>query len=496
MKNKIITHSFGALTVNQFFGFVSIPCRFVCCCIVFFCGFVPNQLAANNIIIASSAELKTSLDIVKPGDILTFKNGSWRDAQIIIGKGGEPGKPVKIQAESPGGAIFSGSSFLELNAPYVTVDGLLFQKGALKKGSVIQFNSHHAIVQNTAIIDYNPASFETKYYWVFFSGVSNLIDRCYFKGKSNMQPLVGNAGQSSRYNTVTRSFFKDVPYNDANGREIFRIWGYGNSEELGEDGAYFTISSNLFDHADGEGAEIISLKSNHNLVLRNTIIATRGCINIRSGNYNTIRENIVLGQGLNGAFGVRMAGQNHVVQDNYISGCTYGFELTTGEFIDEDLTGKYVPLPRAGTPLGRVPHYSQIKNLTLTGNVVVGSHRQDLQIGGSYKSSWPQRQLVLIPEGCLIESNRFVRPKGGASVVGAIPDTNPPVNRFSFKPNRYAGNLLIGGDNGFAPALDGFKQQPVPGDWSEQQELMNFKVLTPAEVGPDWLNEKSSHSHL
>ena len=322
---------------------------------------------------------------------------------------------------------------------------------------------------------------------MFFNGDNNLVDRCYFNGKNHMKPLIGNSEKSSRHNGVTHSFFKDIPYNSANGREIFRIWGYGRNEDVSDDGAFFTIEGNLFDHADGEGEEIISLKSNHNLVRRNTLVATRGDINLRSGNFNTVVENVILGQGVTGAYGVRTAGRHHIVQNNVICGCDYGIKLTCGEFIDQDLTGKYKPVPREDTPLGRVPRYGQVSGLRLIGNVVVGSRRQDLEIGDSYKSSWPDSQLVLIPEDCHIENNRFVRPHGGNSVIGAMADTQPPLDRFAFKPNRYAGNLLLGGSNAFAPSIDGFKQETVPEGWIEQQETSSRKPLAPGDVGPDWI---------
>jgi hypothetical protein len=64
------------------------------------------------------------------------------------------------------------------------------------------------------------------------------------------------------------------------------------------------------------------------------------------------------------------------------------------------------------------------------------------------------------------------------------------LDRFKFKPNQYVGNLLIGGKNTFAPSVDGFKRQEIPGTWSEDQEQPTFKSLTPADVGPDWVRGK------
>ena len=140
--------------------------------------------------------------------------------------------------------------------------------------------------------------------------------------------------------------------------------------------------------------------------------------------------------------------------------------------------------------MGRVPRYGQVKNLTFTANVLVANNSADLIIGGGYKSRWPESQLVLLPEGCLIQNNRFVQPGGKPSVTGSVIETNPPLDRFSFKPNQYSGNSLIGGANEFAPSNAGFKCQPAPANWTEAKESAAFKPLTPAEVGPSWVRTK------
>jgi len=430
------------------------------------------------------------LDTARPGDVITLKDGEWKDAKIIINKGGSAGKPVVIKAESPGGVILGGSSSLKINAPFVTVDGLLFSKGAITEGSVIHFNSNHGIVRNTAIVDYNPASFETKYYWVFFEGSDNLVDHCYFKGKNHLDPLIGNALDASIRNGVTRSYFKDMPFADANGREIFRIWGSGKFEERDDEGAFFLIEGNLFDHADGEGTELISLKSNRNQVLRNTVIATRGGINIRRGNYNIVKENVVLGQGLAGAHGLRMSGEHNTVQGNFVSGCDYGIRVSCGEYTTESLTPNFTPNIKEKAKDGPTATYPQVKFLTLADNVTIGITEADLEMGSSYKKRWPSSQQVLLPEECLIKNNRFVRPQGGDSVIGTIPDTAAPLNGFQFKANQYLGNRIVGGRNAFIPSSEGFEIQAYPAGWPAIRESITLKVLTPADVGPEWVRTK------
>jgi poly(beta-D-mannuronate) lyase len=452
---------------------------------------VAGRLSARDLLVEGRDQLAAALAGARPGDIVTLKDGEWRDAKLVVDHGGEAGQWVEIRAQSPGGVKLTGASRLEVNAPYVAVDGLWFHGGAINKGAVIEFNSHHGIVRHTAITDYNPVSFETAYYWVFFAGDHNQIDRCYFKGKNHLQPVIGNAIGDSRHNTVSRSYFKNIPYvAGANGREIIRVWGSGKLEERDDDGAYFTIEHNLFERADGEGTEIISLKSNHNVVRLNTVVATRGGINIRRGNFNKVEGNILLGEGADGAQGLRMSGRDNVVTGNFISHCGYGIRIACGEFIAAALTPSYVPdvKPNARrTADVRIPTYPQVQNLKLSGNVTVGIAGPDLEVGSSYKNHWPESQQVLLPEGCVIENNRFVRPKGGAAVVVAIAETNAPLDRFSFKPNSYRANRLIGSGTVAEVAQSGFATVALPAGWSEANERSAFKPLTAADVGPEWV---------
>ena len=470
------------------------PCPLFFWCLVCMSGLAQASLFGREARVKQPEELQRALNAARPGDLITLKNGEWKDAIISIDKGGSAIKPLEIRAESPGGVTFSGTSSLVINAPHVTVNGLLFHKGGLnegaKKSAVIEFRSHHGIVKNSAIVDYNPTSLRTKYYWVWFSGDHNAVEHCYFKGKNNFDPVIGNDLEESRHNSVRHSYFKDIPYAKGNGREIIRVWGSGKYEQNGDDGAFFTIEGNLFDHADGEGGEIISLKSNRNTIIRNTVVASLGCINIRRGNFNTVKENIMLGQGLAGARGFRMSGQHNLVQGNFASGCEYGIEVSCGEHIASSLTADYQPnlktrgVKKEGTS---VPTYPQNKDVTIIDNVMVGHSGADLVIGSDYKAHWPESQQVLLPEECIIKNNRFIRPKGGVSVIGTVPDINPPLDRFTFKPNQYLGNILIGGKCSFAPAAGGFKAERIPPSWSESRELGKLKPLTPLEVGPDWV---------
>ena len=448
---------------------------------------------ASESLVRTPPELTAALQQARAGDVIVLANGVWTDLHLVIGHGGTDGAPVVIRAETPGEVILNGSSTLKLNAPHVVVAGLFFRQGAIAKGSVIELNSTQGVVRDVAIVDYNPVDFATAYYWVFFNGSGNSVERCYFKGKNNLQPLVGNALSDAERNRVAGCHFINIPFAEANGREIIRVWGAGKTDAGAEGGAYFTVEGNLFERADGEGAEIVSLKSNHNRVVGNTVVATRGCLNIRQGSHNLVHRNVILGQDRPGAQGLRMSGWHNTVTENFVSGCDYGIRVSTGEFIERALTPAYEPKQKNASGVvsaeGVMATYPQVRHLLLAGNVTVGIKGADLEVGFNYRRRWPTEQMVLLPEECVIRNNRFVRPHGGESVVGTIPPAEPPFDSFRFVPNRYEGNRLLGGRNAFAPAEAGCVSEPLPVAWSERDELAAFHVLTAQDVGPRWVRD-------
>jgi len=45
----------------------------------------------------------------------------------------------------------------------------------------------------------------------------------------------------------------------------------------------------------------------------------------------------------------------------------------------------------------------------------------------------------------------------------------------------------LGGTCAYAPAKSGCKEESIPAGWSAEQELANWKVLKPEDVGPEWV---------
>ena len=410
-------------------------------------------------IVENNEQLTAAIASAKPNTTIIMKNGEWKNTTIDFNsKNATADAPITIKAETGGKVKLNGSSSLTFSSPYLKVDGLLFDDGAISKYAVIGFNSDYCTLTNTAIVDYNPSSNDVKYYWVYFKGNHNFMNHCYFKGKSNSSPLIGNNFDGAKYNKVSYCHIKDIPYAKENGREIFRIWGAGKLAGPSPDGAFFTVEYNLLDHADGEGVEIISLKSNHDTVRFNTIRACMGGMTSRQGNNNTFEGNFILGEKRAGSKGIRVAGENHHVFNNYISDVEEdGLQIMAGEYVDEALSPKFKPAhgdPISGGGEG-APRYRQVKNGVFENNTIINAEEIGINIGSSYLKHWPEFQMVLMPENNIIRNNLVVNAgKNGVSIT--TQDKSNSLSKFNFVANTYTTNLIDGKGISAEGTISGF----------------------------------------
>ncbi|MEI6751838.1 MAG: polysaccharide lyase 6 family protein [Paludibacter sp.] len=484
-----------------------------------------QEQSGNKMLVSTISELNKAIVSAKPGQSIVMKDGTWKNSVINFNSTATASAPITLCAQTPGKVVLSGNSTLTFSAPYLVVDGLIFKNGFIESGSVITFQSDNCRLTNTIIKDYNPDNFKTAYYWVYFQGSYNRMDHCLFKGKSNMNPVVQNYEENARYNKVDSCIVKDIPYvKHANGREIFRIFGYGHADQTGDDGAYFTIEYNLFNHADGEGTEIISLKSNNNIVRYNTVIASRGGLVGRRGKNNTFEGNFIFGQGQEGTTGIRVGGANHRVINNYITDVTEdGLRLITGEYYEKSLTNHFAPKKKD------LPKYIQVENGYFASNTIINCGGFGIDVGYNYQSHWPDLQMILMPQNNRVVNNVVYNCKENAINI-AIEDKKPPLDIFQFKPNVFEGNIIWGSKmnvtipdgvkllnpkftvekDGFyrpgknSPLINGGVVSDVKTDMDGQNRINNNGVgadeistekiihhpMKSTEVGPKWMNVK------
>jgi poly(beta-D-mannuronate) lyase len=275
--------------------------------------------------------------------------------------------------------------------------------------------------------------------------------------------------------------------------------GYGMNEETGDDGAFFTLEANLFESAHGEGMEIVSIKSNRNQVRANTFLRSKGGITNRSGNFNVIEGNVILGEREPRSYGIRVTGQQHRVANNYVADVDgAGLLLVAGEYIQRALSEAWQPLLREGTLLGRVPRYAQVRRASFEHNTFVNCAGGGIEIGSSYKAGWPEAQRVLLPEDNRFVGNLVLQPGALRTLFAPEPDQQPPLDAFRFWPNVFEENAVVGlppsgvtspGIETIALALPerGASASPVV---QRDDSAASRRPLRPEQVGPSWLKER------
>src|SRR3954447_1614207 len=152
---------------------------------------VAARTCATEYFVSSAAQITTAMQTAQPGDILTMTNGTWTNQRIQFAGNGTSALPITLRAQTPGQVILNGNSKINISGNWLVADGLKFQGGALTADdSIVEFRgslgeANNSRVTNSAIVDYNPASVDTRYFWVSLYGQHNRVDHDYFTGQNH-----------------------------------------------------------------------------------------------------------------------------------------------------------------------------------------------------------------------------------------------------------------------------------------------------------------------
>ena len=281
---------------------------------------------AKTIFVQNIEELNAANASAKPGDIVILKNGTWKDVVIKLNCSGTERMPITFKAQTIGKVIISGMSQLRLGGNYIIVEGLLFTNGYSPSHEVIDFKinnkelANHCRITNCVINDFNKPQRMADDNWVSFSGKNNRIDHCSFINKKNMGVLLAVLLDDDRswenFHSIDHNYFGLRLPLASNGGETIRV---GLSQHC-QFNSNTQIKDNFFEHCDGE-AEVISIKSCSNVVSNNVFKECQGSVVLRHGNYNTVTNNIFLGNGKEGTGGVRIINKGQWVINNFFYKC-------------------------------------------------------------------------------------------------------------------------------------------------------------------------------
>ena len=281
-----------------------------------------SPISTSSINVANIEELNTAIKDSKPGDNIVLANGVWKDVEIkFIGEGTEE-SPIVLKAETEGEVFIEGVSSLEISGNYLKVNGLFFRNGHSPKTNVIAFRTskskvaNHSSVSNCVILDFNNLERDQDNLWVQLYGKHNTLEHCYIAGKTNGGPTVrvdlkGNQSIKN-YHQIVNNHFGPRPRKGGARGETIQL----GSSFTSMSPSNTTIANNLFEECNGE-VEIISSKTNFNIIKNNVFYKSEGSVVTRHGNYVTIDGNYFIGDGVNEQYGgIRIVNTGHWVINN------------------------------------------------------------------------------------------------------------------------------------------------------------------------------------
>lgn len=336
--------------------------------IAFICLFIFQscEKSRKEILVSTIEELNKSIEIAEAGDHIVMANGIWENTEIKFQGEGTAKEPIVLRAETDGEVFIEGISNLEISGKYLEVKGLFFRNGHSPTPNVIAFRTskknvaNHSKVTNCVILDFNNLERDRDNLWVQFYGKHNELSNCYIAGKTNGGPTVRvdlKGNQSIRnYHKITNNHFGPRPRKGGPRGETIQL----GSSFTSMSPSNTLIANNLFEECNGE-VEIISSKTNFNIIKNNVFYKSEGSVVTRHGNYVRVDGNYFIGDGLNENYGgIRIINTGHWVTNN----------------VFYKIKGKNFRSPIAimnGIPKSPLNRYNQVTDVVVAYNTFVDS---------------------------------------------------------------------------------------------------------------------------
>jgi poly(beta-D-mannuronate) lyase len=329
---------------------------------------------SRKITVKSTSELRNALNQLRAGDTIILRKGIYSDVRVRLEGRGSDVAPIVVAGESAGQVVFKGNSSVSMRGQNLVLQNIVFTEGSASESVVAigeeGFPCNSCKVSNIRIEKYSAANF-----WVTFVGKNSILMRSTLVGKSTKGPIVAvirNNDSANRHQIVENEFL-DQPKGSGNGYEVIRI---GTGAHASSD-SFTTIERNLFDSCLGE-TEIISNKSGSNVIRLNTLRSNGGGITLRNGNGALVEGNYVLGNSVEGSYGIRITGKRNVVVGNHIEATKHshgGISLVAGHSIIN--------------AVGDEAQYHNAESNTVAFNSVVDSASSGVLVGNTQGNSGP-----------------------------------------------------------------------------------------------------------
>lgn len=296
--------------------------------------FVWAESFAKKIWVANNTEVYAAVPTLQPGDSLVFKNGTYKDIQLVLTQNGNSKKTIVLVSETPGSVIFSGDVKVAMQGTNTELNGIYFTDGNRNPN---QWKSHgpglvamyasYCRISNCSFNNFDEAN--SAYITTSLDEKGNVpvhcrIDHCSFTNKVTFDQVINLNNRSvpdkdnkmvavPMYHRVDHCFFSN-PKKKGNAGGGIRIGYYRNA--LGR----CLVDSNVFIRQDSE-PEIVTSKSMENVYYANTILNCQGTLNFRHGDKQVAINNFFLSndEKYGGYGGMFIWGSQHIIAGNYFS---------------------------------------------------------------------------------------------------------------------------------------------------------------------------------
>lgn len=269
---------------------------------------IVSSASGREVAVNSTEGLKAYLKEAKAGDTIYVYDGDYKGG-FSINASGTSTQPITIIAENTGKARFL--DFIRLNGTHIVLSGFYFaEKGGL-----------YVAGQNCRITRCTMNNIEHAK-WLQLSSRSQQIeiDYCLFENKENNKRLTKNCqvlqvntnGSNERHH-IHHNHFRNIPKGISSGSyETIQLI---SSDNPADPKAYTRniVEYNLFENCDGD-SEIISVRSNGNILRYNTFRDSAGELVLRQGDDNHVEGNFFFGTKTKG---IRLQGAGQVIVNNY-----------------------------------------------------------------------------------------------------------------------------------------------------------------------------------
>jgi len=283
--------------------------------IIQFLFFSLNTKAQVSTEVKSTAELLIAISTAKPGDEILLE-GDFNGETIRFSAKGTIEKPIVIKSKNSGKANFTVP--VKMYGEYLSVEGISFSG----QGN-LEISGKNCRISRCTWSDAKSGK------WIrVLAGSSAIeIDHNLFENKTNNSELDRNCQliqvvvrNENEQHHIHHNLFREISKGKTgNGFETLQLITENNPFDPPGGHSNSIIEDNLFIRCNGE-SEIISVKSNGNIIRRNTFRACAGSLVLRHGDDNVVNGNFFFGDGEKNSGGVRIQGTDQIVANNYFDG--------------------------------------------------------------------------------------------------------------------------------------------------------------------------------